>query len=259
MGRFTGSEDCVRLDARLYLGERLHESATAGRRTSGELRAETSEVVPPYEIASLFQYGVDRAATKTAAHAREELGGHKHVWPAPDHPYECAKRVVAETKHAGRPLRYWNGTWFTWCGTHYRSTSVEGLRDRLYKLLAEAEYIGAKGDPLRWKPTPKKLNDVIDATRGLVAVPAGVGASCWIDGHTEPVIACANGLVRVADRELLPHTPEFFNTFALEFNFEPDAPVPKRWLDFLSEVFPDDPGVSSDTKGVVWLHPLRQN
>jgi putative DNA primase/helicase len=207
----------------------------------GKLRAETREVVPPYEVASLFQYGVERAATKTAAHAREELGGHKHVWPAPDHPYECAKRVVTEAKHEGRPLRYWNGTWFSWCGTHYRSTSVEGLRDRLYDLLAEAEYLGAKGDYLRWKPTPKKLNDVIDATRGLVAVPAGVGASCWIDGHTEPVIACANGLVRVADRELVPHTPEFFNTFALVFNFEPDAPAPKRWLDFLSEVFPDDP------------------
>lgn len=206
-----------------------------------ELRARTSEAVPPYEIASLFQYGIERAATKTAQQARDELGRHKHLWPAPDHPYQCAKRVVAEAKCDGRPLRYWNGTWFSWCGTHYRSTSVEGLRDELYGMLADAEYVGAKGDNLRWKPTPKKLNDVIDAARGLVALPAGIGASSWIDGHIEPVIACANGLVRVADRELMPHTPDFFNTFALGFDFEIDAPKPKRWLNFLGEVFPGDP------------------
>ena len=193
-----------------------------------ELRAATSEAVPPYEVPSLIQYGIDRAATKTSAQARDELGGHKHSWPAPDNPYLCAKRVVSEAKCDVRPLRYWNGTWFSWCGTHYGSTSVEGMRDVLYGLLSDAEYIGANGDNLRWKPTPKKLNDVIDAARGLVALPAGMGASSWIDGHTEPVIACANGLVRVADRELVPHTPEFFNTFALSFDYEPEMPKPER-------------------------------
>jgi P4 family phage/plasmid primase-like protien len=206
-----------------------------------ELRAHTNEAVPPYEVPSLFHYGIDRAATKTAQQAREELGCHKHLWPAPDHPYHCAKRVVAEATCDGKPLRYWNGTWFWWCGTHYRATSVEGLRDRLYGLLADAEYSGANGDNLRWKPTPKKLNDVIDATRGLVALPSEVRASTWIDGHSEPVIACANGLVRVEDRELIPHTPEFFNTFALGFGYEANAPKPKRWLNFLTDVFPGDP------------------
>ena len=203
-----------------------------------ELRVHTGEAVPPYEIPSLFQYGIERAATKTVREALNELGRHRHLWPAPDHPYQCAKRVVAEAKCDGRPLRYWNGTWFSWCGTHYRSMSVEGLRDWLYGPLADAEYFGAKGDNLRWKPTPKKLNDVIDATRGLVALPAGTGASCWIDGRTEPVIACANGLVRVADRELVPHTPEFFNTFALSFDYEPELPKPERWLKFLKRGLP---------------------
>ena len=97
-----------------------------------------------------------------------------------------------------------------------------------------------QGDDLKWKPTTKKLNDVIDAARGLVALPVGMGTSEWMDGHTEQVIACANGLVRLADRELLPHTPEFFNTFALPFAYEPDAGKPEHWLSFLKEVFPDD-------------------
>lgn len=205
-----------------------------------ELRAQTGEAAPPYEVPSLIHFGIERAATKTVTQAREELGQHKHLWAAPDHPYLCAKRVVDEMKCDGRPLRYWSGTWFEWTGSCYRGTSVEELRDYLYELLADAEYLNGKGEKLRWKPTMKKLNDLIDAIRGLVTLPAGIGASEWIDGHDEPVIACVNGLIRLEDRVLIPHTPEYFNIFAVPFRYEPDAPKPARWMKFLAEVFPND-------------------
>lgn len=197
--------------------------------------------VAPAETSDIWKAAANIAAAKTAQQARSELGDHGHLWPAPDQPYQCAKRVIAQAGLEGRPLRYWNGTWFEWCGSHYRRTTIEGLRDYLYGLLAEAEYPGANGNTLRWKPTPKKLNDVIDAARGLAILPAGLGASEWIDGHNEPVIACANGLVRMSDRQRISHTPEFFNTFALPFDYEPEAPRPERWLTFLNEVFPSDP------------------
>jgi P4 family phage/plasmid primase-like protien len=195
------------------------------------------------EIADMWDAAVTVAATKTLDEARGELGNHKHLWPAPDNPRSCAKRIVGEAKLNRKPLRFWNGTWFEWNGTHYRKKSHEELRDDLYDVLADAEYLGAGNPPaeLRWKPTTKKLNDVIDAARGLVALPVGMGASEWLDGHQESVIACANGLLRVRDRELLSHTPEFFNTFALGFDYQPRAAKAERWLKFLKEIFSDDP------------------
>ncbi|MCD6304391.1 MAG: DNA primase, partial [Planctomycetes bacterium] len=37
-------------------------------------------------------------------------------------------------------------------------------------------------------------------------------------------------------------TPRLFVTNALDFDYEPDAPPPRRWLEFLDEVLPGDPG-----------------
>ena len=108
-----------------------------------ELRSATGEFVPGHELVKAFAFGAEIAATKTYDEARRELGGHKHRWPAPDHPYKCAKPVVAAANREEEPLRYWNGTWFTWCGTHYQVTTVERLRDKLYELLADAEYVGS--------------------------------------------------------------------------------------------------------------------
>ena len=108
-----------------------------------ELRSATGEFVPGHELVKAFAFGAEIAATKTYDEARRELGGHKQRWPAPDHPYKCAKHVVAAANREEKPLRYWNGTWFTWCGTHYQVTTVERLRDNLYELLADAEYVGS--------------------------------------------------------------------------------------------------------------------
>ena len=170
-----------------------------------ELRAATGETVPRYEVPAMWRAGIEKAATKTVEQARAELGDHKHLWPAPDAPRDVAMRVVESAKRTGRRLCYWNGLWFAWCGTHYQRMTHEGFRDELYELLADAKYQGAKSE-LRWKPNTKKLNDVIDAARGLARLP-DVGASEWIDGRKEQVIPCANGLLRVSDRMLRSTRP----------------------------------------------------
>ncbi|HTX55241.1 MAG TPA: phage/plasmid primase, P4 family [Candidatus Baltobacteraceae bacterium] len=234
------------------------------------LRAQTSETVPPYEVPSWWIAGAEIAAAKTDVEVRAELGNHRHLWPPPDAPRDVAKRVVGGAKRAGRPQRYWNGLWFVWCGTHYRRMAVEDFRDELYELLADATYRGAT-DELRWKPNPAKLNGVIDAARGLVRLPDGIGATGWIDGHKELVIPCANGLLRVEDRTLLDHTPEHFNIMSLPYNFDAGAVCP-RWMRFLDEVFGDDAetvallqqwfgyvlsGRTELQKMLMWLGPKR--
>jgi putative DNA primase/helicase len=64
----------------------------------------------------------------------------------------------------------------------------------------------------------------------------------WLDGRsTGTVVAVANGLLDVTRRQLLPHTPLFFNLTAVPFNYDPDAPPPRRWLQFLDDLWPDEP------------------
>ncbi len=52
------------------------------------------------------------------------------------------------------------------------------------------------------------------------------------------IIACRNGLLHVPSGELLEPTPRFFTRNALAFDFLPDAPAPRQWLDFLNQVWP---------------------
>ncbi|MBU8819895.1 hypothetical protein KL864_28830 [Mycolicibacterium goodii] len=235
------------------------------------LRAETGESVPPTEVPSMWEAGIERASQKSDAEVRAELGNHRHAWPAPDAPRDVAGRVVTEVRRAGRPWCYWNGMWFTWTGTHYQQATVDSLRDDLYDMLSDATYVGAKGVELRWKPNQKRLNEVIDAARGLVRLPEGVGPSGWIDGRKEQVIPCANGLLRVSDRMLLEHTPEHFSIMSLPYSYDASAVCP-RWEQFLAEVFRDDDesvallkqwfgyvlsGRTDLQKMIMWLGPMR--
>ena len=50
----------------------------------------------------------------------------------------------------------------------------------------------------------------------------------------------------LADRTLLPHTPDYFNIMVLPYEYDPTATAP-RWMRFLDEVF------RTDTESVVLL------
>jgi putative DNA primase/helicase len=53
-------------------------------------------------------------------------------------------------------------------------------------------------------------------------------------------MACANGLLHLPTRDLLPHSPAFFTQNALDYAHDPAAPRPVLWLAFLNQLWPDD-------------------
>jgi putative DNA primase/helicase len=54
-------------------------------------------------------------------------------------------------------------------------------------------------------------------------------------------VATTNGLLDVERRQLLEHSPKFFNQTSVPFNYDPEAGEPKRWLGFLGELCPNEP------------------
>ena len=50
----------------------------------------------------------------------------------------------------------------------------------------------------------------------------------------------ARGILNLVTRELLPHDPRFFTTNCLPLDYDREAPEPKRWLQFLEELWPAD-------------------
>jgi putative DNA primase/helicase len=57
-------------------------------------------------------------------------------------------------------------------------------------------------------------------------------------------------LLDVERRVLLPHNVRFFNTTAVDFDYEPNAREPVRWLTFLHEVWPQEPDENDEASPI---------
>jgi len=173
--------------------------------------------------------------------------------PPPDHPMAVARVLLAETHNIqGLELtkeltqRYWRGDWMRWDGNKWIAEEDNILRGRIYQRLEHAWYMHETKngmEPKEWRPTKDKINKLLDAMKILVYLPRASQPPTWLNStdSTVGLVACANGLLDVSARKLLPHTPQYFNDVSVPFDYLPNAPQPKLWLKFLNQLWNDDP------------------
>lgn len=172
--------------------------------------------------------------------------GAADMWPSPGHPLAVAERVVDEfwTLDGARTLAYWQKDFYRWTGTFWAVLDSDDLRARLYRALAEAEYIGASDAVLSWAPNRTKVANVTEALTTVVYREADLEPDV---GSNEPgdvggvaLIPFANGMLHLVrdtgERTLKPHSPGLFNLYALPFDYAEDAGPPKAWLRFLDSL-----------------------
>ena len=161
-------------------------------------------------------------------------------------PLESAKKFVRleYARENVACLVYYRGGFYEWTGSHYAESDNHNLRSKVYEFLEKADVCG--GNKLApFNPTPSKVSAVIDALRALVAADARKDVPFWlvadpvIEGAgTDGLVAFRNGILDVATRTVHPHSPHLFNINSLPFDYDPDAPSPTGWLDFLTEIWP---------------------
>lgn len=167
--------------------------------------------------------------------------------PAPGDPMAVARVLVADYRTAdGLTLRNWRGQWMRWVETHWTEVEHKVISAAAYERLEHAEYLDDSGkipEKKPWRPNRRKIADLLDALTAITHLPETVDPPSWLDRNgpqTGAIVACTNGLLDVSTRELHPLTPKFYNTVSVPFAYNPDAPEPARWLDFLAELWPDD-------------------
>jgi hypothetical protein len=142
-------------------------------------------------------------------------------------------------------LRHWSGGWWEWRRSHWVEIEARAARATAYEFTEHALYGRQKSNGeteiVPWSPNRHKVADLLEALAAIVHLPETVNQPIWIDDTRDGVIvACANGLLDVHAREVLPHTPLFFNLTSVPFDYDPEASRPRVWFEFLNDLWPDD-------------------
>jgi putative DNA primase/helicase len=192
----------------------------------------------------------------------EAIAPMRSILPSPSDPMGVAGELVKQhqTDAGELTLRHWRSTWMQWVGAHWTESEEKSIRSWLYKRLAEADYWYTDSKTgLRerkpWNPTRHKVLDVMDALAAVTHTIETTDTPSWLSVErvgtrkkplsavhsAAEIVSCTNGLLHVGTRELIAHTPQFWNTVSVPFEYNVLSPEPTRWLAFLEQLFPDDP------------------
>jgi putative DNA primase/helicase len=189
-----------------------------------------------------------------------------------DDPHRLARLYVDGRcrHHDGLTLRFYRDEYLRWDGSAYRPQATREINAYLSRT-CKAEFDRANREAIRrWdergraddsgRPSPppqarkvgsRLIGDTALALASQTLLPGSVRPPAWLaddlpfDDPIE-VLPCRNALVHipglVAGRPaILPPSPSFFGTYALDYDFDPDAPAPAGWLRFLASLWEDDP------------------
>jgi putative DNA primase/helicase len=176
-----------------------------------------------------------------AAIEPEPVGGAqaKELAAALDPATEAEAMLKADVADGLSRLRYWRATWLRWNGSQYVEVPPAEIRARSVRWLNQNYY----------KLTQRITGDVLDQLKAQAVLWGDSEPPEWIgDGGPWPadeVLATKNAIVHLPSLVngadcVLPPTPRYFTTAALDYPFLADAPRPARWLAFLAELWPDD-------------------
>jgi putative DNA primase/helicase len=168
------------------------------------------------------------------------------ILPPPSMPMQVAREFVDSScmfdDGITPTLRHWRGGWWQWQRSFWEEIDDRAMRSSLYKFTENAFYLNEDGKAKAWAPTRKRIGDLADALSAICILPSTIDQPCWLDDRESgTIVATANGLLDVERQQLYAHTPLFFNQTAVPFSYDPNAPEPNRWLEFLGELWPDEP------------------
>jgi putative DNA primase/helicase len=175
---------------------------------------------------------------------RKQQGPATLILPPPSQPMDCAREFVAQNclRDGLHVLRYWRDGWWQWRQSHWFEIDGRTVRSMLYAFTEHAIYENDKGEEKQWSPTRRKIGDMVEALGAILILSDEFEQPAWLDQRsTGPIVATANGLLDIERRDLLPHTPQYFNQTFVPFDYDPHAPEPTKWLAFLGDLWPDEP------------------
>lgn len=185
-----------------------------------------------------------------------------HPPEADDDPHLLSRQAIENyVAQHDQSLVFWRDEWWRWKLGSYHKISLEELNSKLAKFLknyfnklyAERAAVGLNGDgsddsTVR-KVTRNLVSNVRLAMQGEVVVSGQRNMQTWLDDpdRGSHYVSFANGILDLQslrdgaddDNPLLPHTPNWFSSIKLPYDYDQDAACP-QWESFLRQLWEDD-------------------
>jgi putative DNA primase/helicase len=196
-------------------------------------------------LATAEHGGAEQPATERQGRAK---GQGPEGFPDPGDPMGVAEQLAGAWRHDGAyTIIHWRGDFFRWAGAHWAELSGDEMRALIYPRLHRGYFLakGEDGEPEShmWKPTRRKVADVLEALAVVVRLDPNIAPPGWTDGRDSgAVVPFENGILDLRTRTFAELDPRLFTLWSLPFEYDPNAPQPTRWLAFLEQVFGQEPG-----------------
>ena len=160
----------------------------------------------------------------------------------PGAPYDNASEFIHRTALVDGhcTLWFWQDQFYRWSGRVYEPVPHEVMRQQVYRFLDGARKRSGE-QLLRFQPTPRHVNETIDALKSHLALGLECHPPMWLDRResAKDWVVFQNGVVNMLTEEVRPLTPDLWAHNALGFDWDPDAEC-ETWATFLFDVFRGD-------------------
>jgi putative DNA primase/helicase len=137
-----------------------------------------------------------------------------------------------------------------WRGNRYTQVEEGAVKQRLQPWLHKAlRYVVDRqtGEPelTDFESNPSTIGAALESVRALTHLSADITPAAWLagaDGRPDPreLLPFPSGTLHVPTRQVLAPTPALFNVNAIDFDYDPQAEPPERWIRFLEQLWGDD-------------------
>lgn len=240
----------------LSLGRRLcksglsRDSAFPALRAECNARCESPDEKGDLEIDSIIRWVWDKIEPDTPAAQTPPYGPIKSPLnppsasatsaqsPAKHHAQLAVAFCESEHGHADGPtIRHYAGQFWWWRGGAYRPVSNDEIDASIYRFL-----------PLDLISNAELVSGIRRALTYHVSLPASTDLPSWLNTDSQPFrpqpkecLATPSGILHVPTRKMLSPSPAYFTQTAIPYDYDPEAEVPERWLQFLVECWPSGP------------------
>ena len=180
----------------------------------------------------------------------EWLGSSDELILDPADPIRSARRFTAEnfTSGDGQPTLYRHrGAFWSYTGSYFRLTNDETIKASIWTFLEKAKRrikVDEEWQVVPFKPTRERVGNVLEALGAIRQLDSIIEPPAWLTPIEMPpaneFFACGNGLLHLPSGKLYPATPDYFNLSASDVAFDRHAAQPKKFLDFLKQLWGDD-------------------